>query len=86
MWPPSSDGSAGMIIDAHAHALPFVGGKGIFDSEADHMRFLQRHMTTHPQGCARDWLIYIMTSSSVKIRTKEDLRAEAISSNERDNN
>ena len=42
-----------MIIDAHAHAFPYVANKGIFDSEADHLRFLQRHMTTHPQGGRR---------------------------------
>lgn len=42
-----------MIIDAHAHAFPFVGNKGIFASEQEHMRFLQRHMTTHPQGGRR---------------------------------
>ena len=42
-----------MIIDAHAHAFPFLGNKGIFDSEAEHTRYLQRHMTTHPQGGRR---------------------------------
>jgi predicted TIM-barrel fold metal-dependent hydrolase len=42
-----------MIIDAHAHAFPFVGNKGIFSTEAEHIRFLQRHMTTHPQGGRR---------------------------------
>ena len=35
-----------MIVDAHAHAIPFVGNKGIFTSEEEHLRFLQRHMTT----------------------------------------
>jgi len=42
-----------MIIDAHAHAFPYVGNKGLYDSEADHLRHLQRHMTTHPQGGRR---------------------------------
>jgi len=42
-----------MIIDAHAHAFSFLGNKGIFDSEAEHTRYLQRHMTTHPQGGRR---------------------------------
>ncbi len=42
-----------MIVDAHAHAIPFVGDKGIFTSEDEHLRFLQRHMTTHPQGGRR---------------------------------
>lgn len=42
-----------MIIDAHAHAFPFLGNKGVFDSEAEHTRYLQRHMATHPQGGRR---------------------------------
>ena len=42
-----------MIVDAHAHAFPYVSNKGIYASEADHLRFLQRHMTTHPQGGRR---------------------------------
>lgn len=42
-----------MIIDAHAHAFPCVSNKGIYASEADHLRHLQRHMATHPQGGRR---------------------------------
>ncbi|HVL36845.1 MAG TPA: amidohydrolase family protein [Burkholderiales bacterium] len=42
-----------MIIDAHAHAFPYVANKGVYASEADHLRHLQRHMTTHPQGGRR---------------------------------
>ena len=25
-----------MIVDAHAHAIPFLGDKGIFNCEAEH--------------------------------------------------
>ncbi len=42
-----------MIIDAHAHAFPYVSNKGVYESEADHLRHIQRHMTTHPQGGRR---------------------------------
>lgn len=42
-----------MIIDAHAHAFPYVGNRGVYESEADHLRHIQRHMTTHPQGGRR---------------------------------
>lgn len=42
-----------MIIDAHAHAFPYVSNKGVYASEADHLRHIQRHMTTHPQGGRR---------------------------------
>lgn len=42
-----------MIVDAHAHAFPYVSNKGVYESEADHLRHIQRHMTTHPQGGRR---------------------------------
>ncbi len=42
-----------MIIDAHAHAFPYLSNKGVYQSEADHLRHIQRHMTTHPQGGRR---------------------------------
>lgn len=42
-----------MIIDAHAHAFPYVSNQGVYASEADHLRHIQRHMTTHPQGGRR---------------------------------
>lgn len=42
-----------MIVDAHAHAFPFVGNVGVYESVADHLRHIQRHMTTHPQGGRR---------------------------------
>jgi predicted TIM-barrel fold metal-dependent hydrolase len=42
-----------MIVDAHAHAFPFLGEAGVFASAAEHLRYLQRHMSTHSQGCRR---------------------------------
>lgn len=42
-----------MIIDAHAHAFPYVSNMGVYESESDHLRHIQRHMTTHPQGGRR---------------------------------
>ena len=42
-----------MIIDGHAHAFPYISNQGAYASEADHLRHIQRHMTTHPQGGRR---------------------------------
>ena len=42
-----------MIIDVHAHAFPYVGGKGIYGSIEEHLRHLQLNMTLHPQGARR---------------------------------
>lgn len=42
-----------MIIDAHAHAFPYIGGKGVYSSVEDHLRDLQRLFTAHPQGARR---------------------------------
>lgn len=42
-----------MIVDAHAHAFPFVNNQGVYASVEDHLRHVQRHMTTHPQGGRR---------------------------------
>ncbi len=42
-----------MIVDAHAHAFPHVHNQGVYASVQDHLRHLQRHMTTHPQGGRR---------------------------------
>jgi predicted TIM-barrel fold metal-dependent hydrolase len=42
-----------MIIDAHAHAFPFIGEKGAYNSVEEHLRDLQRQMSTHPQGARR---------------------------------
>jgi predicted TIM-barrel fold metal-dependent hydrolase len=43
----------GMIVDGHAHAFPYLGGASGFPSAEDHVRLLQRHFTTHPQGGRR---------------------------------
>lgn len=42
-----------MIIDGHAHAFPYLSNQGAYASEAEHLRHIQRHMTTHPQGGRR---------------------------------
>jgi len=42
-----------MIIDGHAHAFPYVGGKGMYKSVEEHLRHLQLNMTLHPQGGRR---------------------------------
>ena len=42
-----------MIIDAHAHAFPYVGGKGMYQSAEEHLRYIQLNMTLHPQGGRR---------------------------------
>src|ERR671917_2013569 len=42
-----------MIVDGHAHAFPYLGDASGFPSAADHVRALQRHFTTHPQGGRR---------------------------------
>ncbi|MDP8921661.1 MAG: amidohydrolase [Chloroflexota bacterium] len=42
-----------MIVDGHAHAFPYLGGASGFPSAEDHVRALQRHFTTHPQGARR---------------------------------
>jgi predicted TIM-barrel fold metal-dependent hydrolase len=42
-----------MIVDGHAHAFPFLGGASGFPSAEHHLRLLQRHFTTHPQGARR---------------------------------
>ena len=43
----------GMIVDGHAHAFPFLGDASGFPSAEHHVRLLQRHFTTHPQGARR---------------------------------
>jgi predicted TIM-barrel fold metal-dependent hydrolase len=42
-----------MIVDAHAHAFPYLGDASGFPTAEEHVRFLQRHFTTHPQGGRR---------------------------------
>jgi predicted TIM-barrel fold metal-dependent hydrolase len=42
-----------MIVDGHAHAFPFLGDASGFPSAEHHLRLLQRHFTTHPQGARR---------------------------------
>src|SRR5215213_11232544 len=42
-----------MIVDGHAHAFPYLGGASGLPSAEDHVRLLQRHFTTHPQGGRR---------------------------------
>ena len=42
-----------MIVDGHAHAFPYLGDAAGFPSAEDHVRALQRHFTTHPQGGRR---------------------------------
>ena len=44
---------APMIVDGHAHAFPFLGDASGFPSAEHHVRLLQRHFTTHPQGARR---------------------------------
>src|SRR5207302_852836 len=40
-------------VDGHAHAFPRLGAGGGFASAEEHRRYLQRHMSTHPQGGRR---------------------------------
>jgi predicted TIM-barrel fold metal-dependent hydrolase len=42
-----------VIVDGHAHAFPRLGGGAGFASADQHRRYLQRHMSTHPQGGRR---------------------------------
>lgn len=42
-----------MIVDGHAHAFPRLGAGAGFASADEHRRYLQRHMSTHPQGGRR---------------------------------
>ncbi|MFN8522187.1 MAG: amidohydrolase family protein [Chloroflexota bacterium] len=42
-----------MIVDAHAHAFPYLGSAAGYPSAELHTRLLQRHFTTHPQGARR---------------------------------
>src|SRR5579884_623465 len=42
-----------MIVDGHAHAFPRRGAGAGFASPDEHRRYLQRHMSTHPQGGRR---------------------------------
>ncbi|HEY3109892.1 MAG TPA: amidohydrolase family protein [Chloroflexota bacterium] len=42
-----------MIVDGHAHAFPRLGAGAGFRSPDEHRRYLQRHMSTHPQGGRR---------------------------------
>jgi predicted TIM-barrel fold metal-dependent hydrolase len=42
-----------VIVDGHAHAFPRLGSGGGFRSPDEHRRWLQRHMSTHPQGGRR---------------------------------
>ena len=42
-----------MIIDAHAHAFPFVGNVGSFASQEEHLRHWQQQDQTHRQGARR---------------------------------
>lgn len=42
-----------MLVDAHAHAFPRLGAGAGFGSPDHHRRYLQRHMSTHPQGGRR---------------------------------
>jgi predicted TIM-barrel fold metal-dependent hydrolase len=42
-----------LIVDGHAHAFPRLGAGAGFRSPDEHRRYLQRHMSTHPQGGRR---------------------------------
>jgi predicted TIM-barrel fold metal-dependent hydrolase len=42
-----------VIVDGHAHAFPRLGAGAGFRSPDEHRRYLQRHMSTHPQGGRR---------------------------------
>jgi predicted TIM-barrel fold metal-dependent hydrolase len=42
-----------VIVDGHAHVFPRLGAGAGFRSPDEHRRYLQRHMSTHPQGGRR---------------------------------
>ncbi|MGZ5233666.1 MAG: amidohydrolase family protein [Burkholderiales bacterium] len=42
-----------MVIDTHAHAFPYLANVGLYTSVEDHLRHIQRNLTTHPQGGRR---------------------------------
>lgn len=42
-----------VIVDTHAHAFPYLANVGLYASVEDHLRHIQRNLTTHPQGGRR---------------------------------
>jgi len=43
----------GMIVDAHAHIFPPLGGASGFSTEAEHRLYLELYIATHPQPTRR---------------------------------